>query len=64
MYATSYLLKLQTDHVILDGDGQACPGLLKEAFEIYISQTVGVPKLIFGHLSLGESDYSKLCIDF
>ena len=36
MHAISYLLKLQIDHVILDGHGQACPGMSKEAFETYI----------------------------
>ena len=37
-HATSCLLKVKIDHVILDGHGQAYPGMPKEAFEIYISQ--------------------------
>ena len=32
------LLKLQTDHVILDGHGEACPGMPKESFVTYIFQ--------------------------
>ena len=36
MHATSYLLKLQIDHVVLDGHGQAYQGMPKEAFETYI----------------------------
>ena len=38
MHVTSYLLKPQTDHAILDGHGQACVGMPKEAFETCISQ--------------------------
>ena len=38
MDAISYLLKLQTDQVILDGHDQACPGMPKEVFETYISE--------------------------
>ena len=30
--AASYLLKLYIDHVSLDGCGQACPGMPKDAF--------------------------------
>ena len=40
MYAISYLLKLQIDHLILDGHGQACPGMSKKAFETDISQNL------------------------
>ena len=36
--AISYLLKLQTDQVILDGHDQACPDMPKEVFETYISE--------------------------
>ena len=50
MHATS--LKLQIDHVILDGHGEACPDISKEAFETY-KKTIVVPKLIFGQLPLG-----------
>ena len=38
MHAISYLLKLQIDHVILDGHVEAYPGIPKEAFETDISQ--------------------------
>ena len=38
MHATSHLLKLQTNHVILDGHSQAYPGMPKKAFEIYLFQ--------------------------
>ena len=38
MHAITYLLKLQIDFVILDGHGQAYPGIPKEDFEIYISE--------------------------
>ena len=38
MHAPLYQLKLQIDHVIVDGHGQACPDMLKEAFETYIIQ--------------------------
>ena len=38
VHATSYLLKLQIDYVILDWHDQTCPGMPKEAFETYISQ--------------------------
>ena len=31
-------IKLQIDQIILDGHGQVCPGIPKEAFETYISQ--------------------------
>ena len=68
MHATSYLLKLQIDYVILDGDGQACPGMPKEAFETYIYLKNGwssnVDFLDTCHLPLGESDHFTLCIDF
>ena len=37
-HTTSCLLNVKIDHVILDGHGQAYPGMPKEAFEIYISQ--------------------------
>ena len=32
------LLKLQIDHVILDGHGEACLGMPKEGFVTYIFQ--------------------------
>ena len=38
VHATSYLLKLQFDHLIFDGHRQACPDMPEEAFETYISQ--------------------------
>ena len=38
MHAISYLLKLQIDHLTLDGHGQTCLDMSKEAFETYISQ--------------------------
>ena len=47
MHGTSYLLKLQIYHVILDEYVQVCPGMPKEVFETYISQkTVGVSKFV------------------
>ena len=64
MHAALYLLRLQIDHVILDGHGQACPGMPKEVFETYTSKTVGVPELFLGHLPLGEGDHFTLCIYF
>ena len=33
-------------------------------WNLYISKAVRAPKLIFGHLPLGESDDFTLCIDF
>ena len=36
VHATSYLLKLQIDRVILDGHCQACLVIPKETFETYI----------------------------
>ena len=36
VHAASYLLKLQIDHVILDGHCQACLVMPKETFETYI----------------------------
>ena len=35
MHASSYILKLQIDDVILDGCGQACPGILREAIKTW-----------------------------
>ena len=64
MHAALYLLRLQIDHVVLDGHGQACPDMPKDAFETYTSKTVGVPELLLGHLPLGEGDHFTLYIDF
>ena len=47
MHAISYLLNLQIDHEILDGHGQACPSMSKEAFETYISQKLLSSKVAF-----------------
>ena len=54
MHAISYLLNLQIDHEILDGHGQACPSMSKEAFETYISQKLLSSKVAFGPLLLDE----------
>lgn len=35
MHATSYILKLQIDDVILGGCGQACPGIPREAIKTW-----------------------------
>ena len=53
MHATSYLLKLQIDHVVLDGHGQAYLCMPKEAFETYIYQTL-----------LESESGNDLCNDF
>ena len=63
MHAITYLLKLQIDFVILDGHGQAYPGIPKEDFEIYISEKL----LEFQSWlvdSLAYSDHFTRCIDF
>ena len=46
MHAGTYLLTLQIDDVILDGCGQACPGMPKETIKILRSQKTGGVKLI------------------
>ena len=33
LYVHIYLLKLQTDYVVLGGNGQACVGMAKEAIK-------------------------------
>ena len=38
LHAGKYLLTLQIDDVILDGRGQACPGMPKETIKILRSQ--------------------------
>ena len=38
MHAVTYLLTLQIDYVILDGCGQACPGMPKEAIKTLRTQ--------------------------
>ena len=38
MHAGTYLLKLQIEDGILDGCGQACPGMPKEAIKSLRSQ--------------------------
>ena len=38
LHAATYLLTLQNDGVILDGRGQACPGMPKEDSKILISR--------------------------
>ena len=66
LHESTYLLTLQISNVILDEHGQACPKRLLKLSKVFFlrhSKTVGVPKLIFGHLHSGESDHFTLCID-
>ena len=53
VHAILYLLKLQIDHVFLDGHGQACPGMPKEAFETHLKNCWS-SKYDFGPLCLGK----------
>ena len=51
MYAISYLLKQQIDHVVLDGHGQAYP---KRLLKLIYLKNCWSSEVEFGPLPLGE----------
>ena len=60
MHATSYLLKLQIDHVVSDGMVRHSQ---RSFWNLYLKNCWNF-KVDFGHLSLGENDHFTLSIDF